>query len=208
MRYRPWVPILLILVVAPVCTSDGEQPTPNAEETATLGRDDRGSAPSRLGSQGMVQQQNENQMFWLNIFPFGGDTYQIVSDPHDPSTLYSATNMGLFKTTDAGITWHPVYAFTPSQVEGARWGALAMDPANPNVVYWGRSSGDLGRSEDGGITWERLGDGVITQAVYDIAIDPNFAKMLGDGDKQSGLCGDRRPRPSRFFAMSVLIFST
>jgi photosystem II stability/assembly factor-like uncharacterized protein len=84
--------------------------------------------------------------------------------PKDPSHYYVAANSGgVWKTTNAGTTWTPVF-----DNEGSySIGALAIDPKNPLVVWVGTgennsqrsvSYGDgVYRSDDGGKSWRNVG---------------------------------------------------
>src|SRR5688572_17591396 len=42
---------------------------------------------------------------WRNITPDMPSTRAVVFDPVNPSHLYIATESGLFKSADAGLTW-------------------------------------------------------------------------------------------------------
>ena len=94
----------------------------------------------------------------------GPDAGQVVSIAIDPrnttdKVIYSAFNDGgVWKTTDGGDTWTPKTDYMPT----LSIGALALDPANPSIVYAG--TGNLYnngffkavgvyRSIDSGDTW-------------------------------------------------------
>jgi photosystem II stability/assembly factor-like uncharacterized protein len=84
--------------------------------------------------------------------------------PKDPSTYYvAAASGGVWKTTNAGVTWTPVF-----DGEGSySIGCIAIDPYNPSVVWVGTgefngqrsvSYGDgVYKSEDGGKSWQNVG---------------------------------------------------
>ncbi len=88
----------------------------------------------------------------------------LAVDPADRSHYYAAVSSGgVWKTTNAGTTWTPVF-----DKEGSySIGCLAMDPGNPHVVWVGTgennsqrsvSFGDgVYRTRDGGAHWENLG---------------------------------------------------
>ncbi len=94
----------------------------------------------------------------------GGRIADIAVHPTDPTSWYVAVGSGgVWKTTNAGTTWTPVFDAQPSYSIGA----VAIDPSNPHVVWVGTGEnvsgrhvgwGDgLYRSLDGGATWERRG---------------------------------------------------
>lgn len=90
---------------------------------------------------------------------------------------------GLFRTTNSGVTWTPVFD-TQTHLSV---GCLAFNPGNPNVVYAGTGDPDMPqsclvgngiyRSLDGGITWNSFAltnHGVITQ----ILINPTNTLVM------------------------------
>lgn len=93
-----------------------------------------------------------------------GRISDIAIHPDHPHTWYIATaSGGLWKTTNAGTTFQPI-----ADGEGSySFGALAIDPHNPNVVWAGSgennpqrsvSYGDgLYKSLDGGRSWKNVG---------------------------------------------------
>ncbi len=87
----------------------------------------------------------------------------ILPHPGDPQTVYIASaGGGVWKTTDGGTTWSPLTDHLPVLTGGA----LAFDPTDPNILYYGTGEfhncwdcgyGDgLFRSPDGGLTWEKI----------------------------------------------------
>ena len=61
----------------------------------------------------------------------GGRIADIAVHPHDRSTWYVAVGSGgLWKTTNAGTTWTPVFDDQPSYSIGI----VTLDPSNPDVV--------------------------------------------------------------------------
>jgi photosystem II stability/assembly factor-like uncharacterized protein len=98
-------------------------------------------------------------------------------------------NGGVWKTTDYGRTWNPIFDHEPT----GSIGAIAVAPSDPNVIYVGSGEGlqrpDLStgdgiyKSVDAGQTWIHLGlrDG---QQIPKIAVDPHdpnrlFVAVLG-----------------------------
>ncbi len=120
-------------------------------------------------------------MRWRCIGPFrGGRTVAISGVPHQPNVYYmAAVNGGVWKTTDFGNTWFPIFDDQPS----GSVGALAVAPSNPDILYVGSGEGlqrpDLAvgdgvyKSTDAGRTWTHLGlrD---AQQITAIVIDPRI----------------------------------
>ncbi|MCY7379299.1 MAG: hypothetical protein LH467_08205 [Gemmatimonadaceae bacterium] len=116
---------------------------------------------------------------------------RIVVAPNDPRTAYAAAggdlwvhgaDRGLYKTSDAGVTWKKVLAAPAPNDTRAGAGDVAIDPVNPNIVYaamyarrrrpyefsygaqasGGVDVGGIFRSTDAGVTWQKLTDGLPT----------------------------------------------
>jgi len=131
------------------------------------------------------------EMRWRLIGPFrGGRTVAIGGIPAQPNVFFMAPNNGgVWKTTDYGQTWIPIFDDQPT----GSVGALAIAPSNPDVIYVGSGEGlrrpDLStgdgiyKSTDGGRTWQYLGlrDGQQIGAILVDPHDPNrvFVAVLG-----------------------------
>lgn len=111
-----------------------------------------------------------NGITWANIGPtsgfyfaygnISGRTTTIKYDPNNPNILYlGAAFGGVWKTTNGGSTWVAKTDFEPSLSSGA----LAIDPTNSNIIYYGTGEATysgvsyygrgLLKSTDGGTTW-------------------------------------------------------
>ena len=122
---------------------------------------------------------------WRDIGPFrGGRTKAAVGVPQQPNTFYiGIVNGGVFKTTDFGRTWVPIFDDQPT----GSVGAIAVAPSDPNIIYVGSGEGlqrpDLStgngiyKSTDAGRTWTHFGlrDG---QQIPQIIVDPRDPNRL------------------------------
>ena len=118
-------------------------------------------------------------MNWRSIGPFrGGRVETVVGIPGNPDVYYfGAVAGGVWKTTDAGRSWHPMFDKEPI----ASIGAIAIDPRDHNVVYVGtgepclRGNISFGngmyKSLDGGHTWTHIGLDD-TRHISKVLIDP------------------------------------
>ena len=95
-----------------------------------------------------------------------GRATDVEGVPGNPNTVYVGTAAGgVWKTTNGGTTWSPIFEKQPSLAIGD----LALEPGNPDVVYVGtgeantRNSASFGRgmykSTDGGKSWRFAGLG-------------------------------------------------
>jgi photosystem II stability/assembly factor-like uncharacterized protein len=137
----------------------------------------------------LAQQLDNNsllaEMRWRNVGPFrGGRTRAVCGVASQPNVFYAgAVNGGVWKSTDYGRTWNPIFDREPT----GSIGAIAVAPSDPNIVYVGSGEGlhrpDLSvgdgiyKSSDAGATWTHLGlrDG---QQISTLAVDPHDPNRL------------------------------
>ena len=126
-----------------------------------------------------------NGLKWRLIGPFrGGRVVAVAGVPGDSTTFYfGAVNGGIWKTTDAGVVWAPIFDGQPV----GSIGALAVAPSDPKTIYAGTGETDIRsdlssgngvyKSSDGGLTWNHIGleD---TRQISQIAIDPQNPSVV------------------------------
>ena len=105
-----------------------------------------------------------SQLKYRHIGPPGNRTAAVTGVHGDPMVYYiGASSGGVWKSTDGGTTWNPVFDKQPAQSIGA----LAVSFSDPNVVWAGtgeafvRSNISIGngvyKSTDAGKTWKHMG---------------------------------------------------
>lgn len=103
---------------------------------------------------------------WRQVGPamFAGRVADVAGVPRNPDVLYvGAASAGLYKSTNGGITFDPIF----ENGNTLSIGAIAVQPDNPDVVYVGTGEGavrnsisfgdGIYKSADGGRTWKHLG---------------------------------------------------
>ncbi|MGH9447855.1 MAG: WD40/YVTN/BNR-like repeat-containing protein, partial [Terriglobia bacterium] len=119
------------------------------------------------------------------IGPFrGGRALAVTGLPQDSSTYYfGAVAGGVWKTTDGGLSWKPIFDKEPI----ASIGAIAVASSDPNVIYVGTgescprndiSYGDgIYKSTDEGKTWAKAGL-TDTRHIAAIIVDPHDPNIV------------------------------
>ncbi len=126
-------------------------------------------------------------MQWRLIGPFrGGRVTAVAGVPGHPDTYYFGTpGGGIWKTTNSGQVWRPIF----DRQGVASIGALAVAPSDPNVIYAGTGEQTTGnglyRSADRGETWQIVGlqDVSFIQAVV---VDPQNPDVVVVGANSIG----------------------
>jgi len=131
-------------------------------------------------------------------FSYGNISSRIVSgafDPTNANVIYiSPANGGVWKSTDAGITWMPL----TDQQASLSMGAIEIDPTNTNIVYAGTGEATysgasyygrgLLKSTDGGSSWTNITSGLPTSTYFSrLKIRPNNNTQLLAALGNSGL---------------------
>jgi photosystem II stability/assembly factor-like uncharacterized protein len=123
----------------------------------------------------------------------------LAIDPITPTTVYAAAgncdvSCGIFKSTNAGSTWHTANTGLPK----AAIVTVAIDPATRNTLYAGTGEyvtgvfgGTVVKSTDAGSTWHIMGTGLPNVAIRMLAIDPITPATLyvvsGNGPGDAGV---------------------
>ena len=131
---------------------------------------------------------------WFSLGPanLAGRILSIAHHPTDPNIVYvGSAGGGLFKTTDAGVSWAPLTDELPSLAVGG----LAVSPIDPNIVIMGTGEGTQNidrisgvgilRSTDAGLTWDT------TNIVQSISSFNGFHFVEANPTTGTFLAGDR-----------------
>ncbi len=125
----------------------------------------------------------------------GGDSWQLAKietvtkvtaiavDPKNKCTVYAASANKIYKTETCGRDWEKIFFDPRTEVVFTR---LAVDNYNPTVMYSGTSDGDILRSMNSGLAWEKIKriDGV---PIKSLVIDPRDTRIVWVGTSSDGI---------------------
>lgn len=117
----------------------------------------------------------------MGLGPDAGEVTDILIDPTGASdqTIYiSSDDGGIWRTADGGANWVPL----TDQMFSLSMGAVAMDPANPKILYAGSGnlfdggafftkSAGIYRSGDAGLTWSIVDGGYFGTIFANVGIN-------------------------------------
>ncbi len=132
---------LTTFAVSPPPKEGGQTPSPTKSPTAT-------PKPTPAGA---IDEKLFSGMQWRQIGPFrGGRALAIEGVPGEPDTYYfGAVAGGVWKTTDGGQNWTPLF----DKEDISSIGAIAVAPSDHNVVYAG--TGEAAIREAPMSSWSR-----------------------------------------------------
>lgn len=134
---------------------------------------------------------------WVSVNPAGmfyevtganyisGRTNAIAFNPGNPATIYiGAAGGGIWKTVDGGAHWVPL----TDNLSTLTCGAVAVDPNDTNVVYFGTGElnysldsyygNGLFRTSNGGQNWARIASTLVGRYISQVVIDPSNSSSI------------------------------
>jgi photosystem II stability/assembly factor-like uncharacterized protein len=135
---------------------------------------------------GNVQVTRDGGKTWTNVADkiTGHPGYwvsRVAASHHDAGTAY-VTVTGyrhddpkpfVWKTTDYGATWASIAGNLPNEAINV----IREDRRNPNLLFLGTDFG-VYASLDGGKSWNRMKNGITTNAVHDMHIHPRDQELI------------------------------
>ena len=108
--------------------------------------------------------------------------YGLAVHPTDTCTMYVTDGPNVYRTTNCQRTWEIVFTEArPTQ----RLVALAIDYANPTIVYAAEAGGDVFRSKDSGKSWQLIKS--FNLELRHLAVDPFNPKRVYVASYTQGL---------------------
>jgi len=130
-----------------------------------------GGAPSSY-----LERSRDGGATWSRIpLPGGSSLCLFERSQSDPDLMLLTTSTGLHRTVDGGRNWTPlkipfVSTTGACYLQGLR--SLAIDPADPEVIWAGSSQRGLFESTDGGSSWSARNNGLVYFGSESVAISP------------------------------------
>ena len=132
--------------------------------TANAQQGKRAAAPAPAPAAAAPSAAAWSDLHWRNIGPEGNRFSAAAGIPGDPLTYYvGAASGGIWKTTDGGTNWRPLFDAQPVQSIGS----LAVARSDKNVIWAGTGEGKIRshisigqgvyKSTDAGETWTLMG---------------------------------------------------
>lgn len=108
--------------------------------------------------------------------------YALALNRLSPKTLYASTDSGVWKTKDAAVTWKPA-GMNKKMIL-----ALAIDGANPDIVFAGTASDGVFKTVNGGTSWIRASKGLPNGAsIQTRMVDPAVPNVMYAGTSSVGV---------------------
>lgn len=136
--------------------------------------------------------------------PDGGDSWRRVMKglwsesrvfglsvhPTEPRTVFAGADDGIYKSTDGGQSFERL----DSPMNGSDVWKIAVDPADPDIIFAGTRPAALFRSKDGGRSWQKLPANIAEECpnvrvprVTALTVDPSDHRVIWAGVEVDGV---------------------
>jgi len=162
-------------------------PTPQPTPQAVPGATPTPVAATPTPAPGTSSEPAYRSTPWVYLGgPLGGLGYDVRMRPDNPDVMFVTDAWaGVFKSTDGGQTWFPTNNGITTHVgpsgDGIPVFTLTIDPNNPDRVWIGTQySRSVYRSDDGGVTWVQMNNGIQERAptIRGFAVEPGNSDVV------------------------------
>ena len=110
------------------------------------------------------------------------DVWSLVQAPDNPDVLLAGTHpAGIWRSDDGGKSWTQSAASFAAQcifLGRPRVTQILFDRVDPGTVWAGVEIDGVHRSRDGGRTWQRASDGLVSDDIHGVAVVRNGSKLV------------------------------
>lgn len=144
-----------------------------------------------------LNENAENQEFlnddWVDLGPFthnatsswnpgvGRITGIAIDNSNNDHIIVGANTGGVWRTEDGGVNWMPLGDY----FSNLSVYAVAIDPIDPSIYFFGSTSGLIYKSLDSGATWNELAD-LSNSHINKILIDPTNTDNIFVSSENAG----------------------
>lgn len=123
------------------------------------------------GAAGLFRTTNRGEQ-WQRLLAI--PVSALVLHPRDREVAYMASQKRLWRTTDAGVNWQPVYLEATPEVEITD---LGQDQQNPDAIYLSTNRGVVAiKSDDSGERWQLTY--LFDQSMSRLFVNPRDSRIL------------------------------
>ena len=104
----------------------------------------------------------------------------VVFDPNNSSVLYLGTNR-IYRSIDKAGFWEPISLDLTNGPYTTSFGTvttIAVAPSDTNVIYAGTDDSNIWVTNDYGMNWQKISDGLPQRWVTRVVVDPSDASIV------------------------------
>jgi photosystem II stability/assembly factor-like uncharacterized protein len=116
--------------------------------------------------------------------------FSLTVHPTEPSAVFAGANDGIYKSSDGGQSFERL----ESPMDKLHVWKVAVDPADPNIIFAGTRPAALFRSKDGGRSWRQLPAQMADECpnvriprVTALSVDPTDHRVIWAGIEVDGV---------------------
>ena len=129
-----------------------------------------------LGDGGVFVSEDYGKSWYSQAEMRGQSVRALTRSVSDPTLLVAGTLRGVYRSNDNGVHWKQISPAGSAEIKEVQ--SIAVDPANPDVIYAGTWHLPW-KTTDGGATWVNIKDGIIDDSdVFSIIVDPKDPKVV------------------------------